>query len=289
MELVEGRDAGGAAARRRPRPAGCRGARHRPPDRRRARRGARTRRRPPRPEAGQHQDHAGRRREGARLRARQRRDPTKPAGADLSHSPTITSGGTARRRDSRHRGLHESRAGARQAGRQAHRHLGVRLRAVRNAHRPARVRRRDRVGHDRRDPEREPDWSALPPATSPTHVARAAAALSREGSRAGGCATSATRVSSSTRRRSPRRRRSRHARRVRRANLPWASRLPLSLLAAAAIAWRAGNAAPNRRRAAPHLSQAVRITNTPDAEFGPAISPDGKWVAYYANATAALI
>ena len=40
----------------------------------------------------------------------------------------------APRRDSRHRRLHESRAGARQARRQAHRHLGVRLRAVRNAH-----------------------------------------------------------------------------------------------------------------------------------------------------------
>ena len=37
-------------------------------------------------------------------------------------------------RDSRHRGLHESGAGARQADRQAHRHLGLRLRAVRNAH-----------------------------------------------------------------------------------------------------------------------------------------------------------
>jgi Tol biopolymer transport system component len=34
----------------------------------------------------------------------------------------------------------------------------------------------------------------------------------------------------------------------------------------------------------PRLSPAIRITNTPTSEFGPAISPDGKWVAYYANA-----
>ena len=35
-------------------------------------------------------------------------------------------------------------------GRQAHRHLGVRLRALRDAHRPRGVRRRDRLRHDRR-------------------------------------------------------------------------------------------------------------------------------------------
>src|SRR5205823_3439808 len=34
---------------------------------------------------------------------------------------------------------------------------------------------------------------------------------------------------------------------------------------------------------APHLAPAVRITNTLAEEFGPAISPDGKWVAYYSN------
>ena len=35
--------------------------------------------------------------------------------------------------------------------------------------------------------------------------------------------------------------------------------------------------------AAPHLSPAIRITNTLAEEFGPAISPDGKWLAYYSN------
>ena len=28
----------------------------------------------------------------------------------------------------------------------------------------------------------------------------------------------------------------------------------------------------------------MRLTNTPAREFGPAISPDGKWVAYYSDA-----
>jgi eukaryotic-like serine/threonine-protein kinase len=34
----------------------------------------------------------------------------------------------------------------------------------------------------------------------------------------------------------------------------------------------------------PRLSHAVRLTNTAAQEFGPAVSPDGKWVAYYSNA-----
>ena len=49
-------------------------------------------------------------------------------------------------------GVHESRAGARAGGRQAHRHLGVRLRAVRDADRHgAPFDGDDAHGHDRRD------------------------------------------------------------------------------------------------------------------------------------------
>ena len=51
---------------------------------------------------------------------------------DPSKSPTMTADGTIARCDSRHRRVHEPGAGARSAGRQAHRHLGVRLRALRD-------------------------------------------------------------------------------------------------------------------------------------------------------------
>ena len=91
-------------------------------------------------------------------------------------SPTLTDAArmTEAGRHARHGGLHVARAGARQAGRQAHRRLGVRLRALRDAHGQARS---SKARHDRRRSraccEREPDWTALPPA--PPNVRRAAA------------------------------------------------------------------------------------------------------------------
>ena len=67
----------------------------------------------------------------------------------LSQSPTITSpADDAHGRDPRDRGLHEPRAGARQAGGQARGHLGLRLRALRDAHRQAALRGRHGLGHD---------------------------------------------------------------------------------------------------------------------------------------------
>ena len=74
-------------------------------------------------------------------------------------------------------------AGARPSGRQAHRHLGVRLRALRDADGP-----RAFAGETVSDTiaqilEREPDWTALPAAT-PAADPTAAAALPREGSEA---------------------------------------------------------------------------------------------------------
>jgi len=70
---------------------------------------------------------------------------------------------------------------------------------------------------------------------------------------------------------------------VARTALPWFIAALGVIAAAGAVGWSSfgrAAAAPT----APHLSPAVRITNTPNSEFGPAISPDGKWVAYYANA-----
>ena len=67
-------------------------------------------------------------------------------------------------RDSRHRRLHEPRAGEGTRRRQAQRHLGVRLRAVRDADGQARVRGRrtsaDTLAAILRG---EPDWNAFPP------------------------------------------------------------------------------------------------------------------------------
>ena len=95
---------------------------------------------PPRLEAGQYRGHAGRRGEGARLRPGQSRG----RGRVRSRSVAVADdhrGSDARRRHPRDARLHESGTGARQAGRQAHRHLGLRLRAVRDADRAPGVQR----------------------------------------------------------------------------------------------------------------------------------------------------
>ena len=118
---------------------------------------------PSRSEAGQHQAARRRRGEGAGLRPRQgvrqrRRRHLEAAGSD-DHQPAHSRDGD----DSRHGGLHEPRAGAREAGRQAQRHLGVRMRALRNAHREAGV--RGRAKSRTRSPafsKSDPDWNALP-------------------------------------------------------------------------------------------------------------------------------
>ena len=84
-------------------------------------------------------------------------------------------------------------------GRQAHRHLGVRLRALRDADRAARAFARRRRSPTRSPPilEREPDWEALPPRPRRSD-SRAAAAMPRRRTRGGACATSAMRDSRST-------------------------------------------------------------------------------------------
>ena len=83
---------------------------------------------------------------------------------DLSSAPLERREARGRRR--RHRRLHEPRAGARTAGRQAHRHLGLRLRALRDADRARRRFAGDTVSDSiAKILEREPDWSALPAAT----------------------------------------------------------------------------------------------------------------------------
>ena len=112
-------------------------ARYRTTDRRRALGRSRQGHRPPRPQAGQ--------READAIGVVKvldfglaKADPDGDA-AQVAHSPTITISATTRHHP-RNRRLHESRAGARKIRRQALRHLGVWLRALRDAHRSQSVR-----------------------------------------------------------------------------------------------------------------------------------------------------
>ena len=205
MELVEGEDLaerlkrGPAPSRREPR--------HRPPDRRGARGGAREGDRPPRPQARQRQAHAGREGQGPRLRPRQgdgpgggRRVRGRPRA--LAHADELADddGGArhAARRHPRHRGLHGAGAGARQRGRQARRHLGLRRRPLRDAHRPVALRRRHGQRHARRRSSRARSTSRrCPPGRLRRSGGSSAAASSA--TRRTGCTTSPTPGSSSTR------------------------------------------------------------------------------------------
>ena len=134
----------GAHARRSPgarAAADGRGARDCAPDRRGARRGPRERDRPSRSEAGQHRAAKRGERfggpvrrpacEGPRLWPGQ--DDGRRAGRRLDSAAVGLARRHSGRAHPRHAGLHEPRAGAWAGGRQAHRHLGVRLRAVRDA------------------------------------------------------------------------------------------------------------------------------------------------------------
>ena len=136
-----------AEARRDP---GRGGAPDRDADRRGTRRGARARHRPPRPETGERQGDSGRQGQGARLRPRQ--GVCGRGGESVRCGPVAISDpcphGNPGGRDPGHRGLHESRAGAGKAPRQARRHLGLRGRALRDAHRPEAL----RGGHGERRP-----------------------------------------------------------------------------------------------------------------------------------------
>ena len=97
------------------------------------------------------------------------------SGSDVSLAPPITiedNRAHTRGGDCGHGRLHESRTGPWEGGRQADRHLGVRLRVVRDVDGPAGVRRRRDVADTIAAVlEREPDWSALP-AKTPVSVRR---------------------------------------------------------------------------------------------------------------------
>ncbi len=138
--------------------------------------------RPSGPEAGEHQDHAGRAGQGPRLR-----NCDAGGGARCEHAARLAGADRhrarhARRRRRRHRRLHEPRAGPRAGHRQADRHLGVRVRPLRDARRAAPAFARATLTDTLAAiVEREPDWSALPHDT-PRGVARLLQAMPRKGS-----------------------------------------------------------------------------------------------------------
>jgi len=64
---------------------------------------------------------------------------------------------------------------------------------------------------------------------------------------------------------------------------PWSALIMAGALAAAGVAVWLVRTAPTRYHV-PSFSRTRRLTTTPAHEFGPAISPDGKWVAYLSDA-----
>ena len=96
-------------------------------------------------------------------------EPAEAPSASASMSPAITSPAmiTGVGALFGHSRVHEPGTGARKARRPAGRHLGLRLRAVRDAHRAVRVCGGNHLGHDCETLEREPDWQVLPAGTPP--------------------------------------------------------------------------------------------------------------------------
>ena len=174
-------------------------------------------------------------------------------------------------------------------GRQAHRHLGLRLRPLPDADRAPGVRGRDALGHHRRDPR--PRAGLVGASGRDVAVApAAAAALPREGS-AAPPARHRRRAHRDPWMRVPafRTARPRPPRKAPRSSSMGAPALLAAiglagLAAAAWLVWSDRGAAPAETSSALRLARTVRLTNTPAREFGPAISPDGKWVAYYSDA-----
>ena len=136
------------------------GDRPRRADRRCARRRARRRHHPSRSEAGQHLRDRARRRQAARFRPRRGDRRRGRRTVERQRSPH------GRAHQPRHRGrhgaLHVAGAGARRSARCAHRHLLARPRALRDAHRPPRLRRAIDDGDRRCDPAPSPPGSPPP-------------------------------------------------------------------------------------------------------------------------------
>jgi hypothetical protein len=148
-----GRGRGPGAGRRARAAAGGAGRRDRPADRRRAGGRARGGHHPPGSQAGQREGARGRDGQGPGLRPGEShggagiRRAALPRAVPHLYQPGRDAAGRA----ARHRRLHGAGAGAREGRGQARGHLGVRVRAVRDAHRTDGLRRRDAHRHARGD------------------------------------------------------------------------------------------------------------------------------------------
>ena len=134
--------------------------------------------------------------------------------------------------------------------------------------------------------ERQPDWSAVPSATSPS-VRRllqrcldkdprrrlhdiADARIEIDDALSGAAVGPEPTPGAGSRRRE---------------RLPWmVATAMLVALGAAAAAWLVSGLGVSTSSAAPTIIRATKLTNTPYQEFGPSISADGKWIAYYSDA-----
>jgi Tol biopolymer transport system component len=138
--------------------------------------------------------------------------------------------------------------------------------------------------------ERDPDWAALPPAT-PSTIRRLLRRCLEKDPRRRLRDMGDARADLADARASVREETGPHAAGTAEPPRPRPPVVPAllvtvgiaALAAAAWLAWSGRGAAPVAS-SSPRFTRTVRLTNTPAREFGPAISPDGKWVAYYSDA-----
>ena len=169
-------------------------------------------------------------------------------------------------------------------GRQARRHLGLRLRALRDADRPSRLSWRDGLGHDRENSRARAGLVGAPRGDARSH-STPLAPLPRQGSEAAPDETSATSGSRSTRSTSCGQCHRGARWRVRlppgchRTWLPWVA---LVALAASVGVWEARRAVTTPENPLAN-AQFTRFTDWEGTEGGAEISPDGKFVAFLAD------